>query len=116
MATKTLAAWKKEAKAIAKKLGKTLELDDMTVEEVSKLAGELKQELEVKEAELAEVVEEKQPELKFEYSIAPGKCVTCKAGHKGMLHAGEEITAGMLSGGIDSLKALVKAGVVVHNK
>lgn len=116
MATKTIAAWKKEAQALAKQIGKEIDIaDDAKVEDVQALVEELKKELETAKAELAEAVADKQPETAFEYSVAPGKSITCKRGRKGMIHAGQEVQAGFLGGGIKALKGLVDKGLVIHN-
>ncbi len=116
MATKTLAAWKKEAQALSKQIGKEVEIaEDAKIEDVQKLVADLEKELETAKGELANAVEEKQPETAFEYSVAHGKSITSKRGRKGMLHAGEEVKADDLGGGVTALTALVKKGVVVHN-
>ena len=116
MATKTLAAWKKEAEALAKQIGTPINIaEDAKIEDVQALVEELKKELETAKDKLAEAVEKKQPETAFEYSVAAGKSITCVRGRKGMIHAGQEVQADFLGGGIKALKALVDKGAVVHN-
>ena len=118
MATKTIAAWQKEAQALAKKIGKDAPAfaDDVKVEDVQKLVGELHEELKAAEAAIDKAAQDKKPAIAFEFYVADGKSITSKRGRKGMLHAGDEIKADYLGGGLTALKSLIKRGVVVKNE
>jgi len=114
MGTKTLAAWKKDAKALCKKVGvECVIAEDASISDVEKYCAELQVELAKADEDLKKASEAKNPGAEFEYSIAPGKSITCVGAPKGMLHAGQEVTADMLS--LPDLKRLIECGAVAHN-
>ena len=117
MAGKNLAAWQKEAQALAKKIGKDVIVfaDDATIADVEKLVSGLNSELEAAEKSLKATADELNSGAAFEYYVADGKSITSKRGRKGMLHAGEEVKAEFLGGGLKALESLVKRKVVVLN-
>lgn len=117
MATKNLAAWQKEAQALAKKIGKSpIEFaEGVKVEEVEKMVGKLQEELKAAEAAVAEAAEKKKPAIAFEFYVADGKSITSKRGRKGMINAGGEIKADYLGGELAALKALIAKGDVIAN-
>ena len=117
MANKTIAAWQKEAQALAKKIGKDVIVfaDDVTSEEVEKIVTGLKSELEAAESALKATSDKKNPAAAFEFYVADGKSITSKRGRKGMLHAGDEIKADYLGGGLKALKSLIERNVVISN-
>lgn len=117
MASKTLAAWQKEAQALAKKIGKApIEFaEGVKVEDVEKIVEDLKAELKAAEDAVQSAAEKKKPAIAFEFYVADGKAVPSKRGRKGMLGAGDEIKADYLGGGLKALKSLVDKGVVIAN-
>ena len=117
MATKTLAAWQKEAQALAKKIGKDVIVfaDDIKSEDVEKMVSALNSELAAAESALKATADKKNPAAAFEFYVADGKSITSKRGRKGMLHAGDEVKADYLGGGLTALKSLVKRDVVIAN-
>lgn len=117
MATKSLEAWKKEAQALAKKIGKEpIEFSEgVKVEEVEKIVEGLSAELKAAQDAIDSAAKNKKPAVAFEFYVADGKSITARRGRKGMCHAGDEIKADFLGGGLKALESLIKKGVVIKN-
>jgi len=90
-----------DAEALAKK-------EKEEADEAERLAEEAKQKL-ADEKEEADALAAEEAEKRPEFYIAGGKSVTCI---KGSLAPGDEIKADWLGGGLDSLRSLVKSGIV----
>lgn len=63
--------------------------------------------------EATEVVPEVAKAMPAGHTVAEGRAITSK---RGMLEAGDEVSASVLGGGADALEALVKSGYIVAPK